>query len=165
MFSIRTDVVLRLQYSMEALTLEWRRQFATERRHRIMAFTAIATLSISFALFWLLFAGIWVILPFTAAELMCVAVAFLWIERAAEDRDWIEVSDDRVNVMRIRRKKAVQSTFTRNWLSTDLAINSLTGASGIRLQQSGRSIALVEFLSVSEQIRALRELRHALSLR
>jgi len=150
---------------MEALTLEWRRQFATERRHRILAFGAIAALSISFALFWLLFAGVWVILPFTGAELICVAVAFWWIEQAAEDRDRVEVSDDRVNVVRVRRRRLARFTFTRNWLSTDLAKNSRGGASGIWLQQSGRSVALVEFLSVPEQVQALGELRHALSLR
>jgi len=150
---------------MEALTLEWRRQFATERRHRILAFGAIAALSISFALFWLLFAGVWVILPFTGAELICVAVAFWWIEQAAEDRDRVEVSDDRVNVVRVRRRRLARFTFTRNWLSTDLAKNRRGGASGIWLQQSGRSVALVEFLSVPEQVQALGELRHALSLR
>ncbi len=150
---------------MEALTLEWRRQFATERRHRILAFGAIAALSISFALFWLLFAGVWVILPFTGAELICVAVAFWWIEQAAEDRDRVEVSDDRVNVVRVRRRRLARFTFTRNWLTTDLAKNRRGGASGIWLQQSGRSVALVEFLSVPEQVQALGELRHALSLR
>ena len=150
---------------MEALTLEWRRQFATERRHRIMVFSAIAALSVSFALFWLLFAGVWVILPFTGAELVCVALAFWWIEQAAEDRDRVEVSDDSVNVVRVRRRKLVRLTFTRNWLSIDLANNNRSGACGIRLQQSGRSVALVEFLSVPEQIRALGELRHALSMR
>ena len=165
MFSIRTEVVLRLQYSVEALTLEWRRQFATQRRQRIMVFIAIAGLSISFALFWLFFAGIWVILPFTGAELICVAVAFLWIERAAEDCDRVEVSDDRVQVVQVRRRKSVLITFTRNWLSTDLAKDGRSGARGIRLQQSGRSAALVEFLSAPEQVRALGELRHALSSR
>lgn len=150
---------------MEALTLEWRRQFATERRHRIIAFSAIAALSASFAMFWLLFAGVWVILPFTAAELICVALAFWWIERAADDRDRVEVSDDCVNVVRVRGRTLARFTFTRNWLSTDLAKNGRSGTSGIRLQQSGRSVALVEFLSVPEQARALGELRHALSLR
>ena len=150
---------------MESITLEWRRQFATERRHRIMAFGAIAALSISFALFWLLYAGVWAVLPFTGAELICVAVAFWSIEQAADDRDRVEVSDDSVNVVRVRRRKLARCTFTRNWLSTDLAKNGRSGASGIRLQQSGRSVALVEFLSVPEQVQALGELRHALSLR
>ena len=150
---------------MEALTLEWRRQFATERRHRIIAFSAIAALSVSFALFWLLVAGVWVILPFTGAELICVAAAFWWIEQSAEDRDWVEVSEDRVNVVHVRRRKLARFTFTRNWLSTDFAKNAGGGSSGIRLQQSGRSVALVEFLSVPEQAQALGELRHALSLR
>ena len=94
-----------------------------------------------------------------------MALAFWWIEQAAEDRDRVEVSDDSVNVVRVRRRKIVRFTFTRNWLSTDLAKNGRSDACGIRFQQSGRSVALVEFLSVPEQVQALGELRHALSLR
>ena len=150
---------------MEALTLEWRRKFSTERGQRVWAFSAIAVLSLSFALFWLLFAGVWVILPFTGVELLCVAAAFWWIEQTAEDRDRVEVSDHGVSVVRVRRKKSVRFTFTRNWLSTELANNAGSVCCGIRLQQAGRSVALVEFLSMPEQVRALSELRHALSLR
>ena len=130
-----------------------------------MAFSAIAALSISLALFWLLFAGVWVILPFTGAELICVALAFWWIEQAAEDRDRVDVSDHSVNVVRVRRRKLIRLTFTRNWLSTDLAKDGRSGACGIWLRQSGRSVALVEFLSVPEQVQALGELRRALSSR
>ena len=150
---------------MEAMTLEWRRQFATERRHRILAFTAIAGLSISFALFWLLFAGVWVILPFTATELACVAAAFWWFEQCSDDSDRVEFTDGGVNVTRIRRRRAAQFLFTRNWLAVELVANGSRGPLGVRLRQSGRSVALVEFLSVPEQIRALGELRHALSVR
>ena len=147
------------------MTLEWRRRFATERRHRFFVFAAIAGLSISLALFWLLFAGVWVILLFTALELACVAAAFWWIEQGCDDRDRVEVTDNGVNVIRVRRRKTDRFAFTRNWLAIELETNSHSSPSGVRLRQSGRTVALVEFLSVPEQIRALGELRHALSLR
>ena len=168
-FSIRTDVVFEVavqhECGMEAMTLEWRRRFATERRHRFFVFAAIAGLSISLALFWLLFAGVWVILLFTALELACVAAAFWWIEQGCDDRDRVEVTDNGVNVIRVRRRKTDRFAFTRNWLAIELETNSHSSPSGVRLRQSGRTVALVEFLSVPEQIRALGELRHALSLR
>lgn len=150
---------------MEARTLEWRRRFATDRRHRIFAFTIIAALSVSFALFWLLFAGVWVILPFTATELACVAAAFWWIEQTSEDSDRVEFTDHGVNVIRVRRRRAAQFVFTRNWLAIELVADAGRGPSGVRLRQSGRTVALVEFLSVPEQFRALSELRRALSVR
>ena len=150
---------------MEALTLEWHRRFATERRHRVFAFTVIAGVSVSFALFWLLFAGVWVILPFTATELACVAAAFWWFEQCSEDADRVEFTDDGVSVVRVRRRRTAQFAFTRNWLSIELVANHGREPSGVRLRQSGRAIALVEYLSVPEQMRALSELRHALSVR
>ena len=164
-FPYEPKLFLRLQYSMEAMTLEWRRRFATERRHRILAFAAIAGLSISFALFWLLFAGVWVILPFTATELACVAAAFWWFEQASEDSDRVEFTDDGVNVIRVRRRRVAQFVFTRNWLVIELVANGGRGPSGVRLRQSGRTVALVEFLPEPEQMRALGELRRALSSR
>ena len=147
------------------MTLEWRRRFATERKHRVLVFALIAGLSVSFALFWLLFAGVWVILLFTAIELTCVAAAFWWFEQASEDSDRVEFSDGGVNVIRVRRRRASHIVFTRNWLAIELVSNAGRGCSGVRLRQSGRAVALVEFLSVPEQIRALNELRHALSVR
>ena len=150
---------------MEAMTLEWRRRFATERKHRIFVFAAIAGLSVSFALFWLLFAGVWVILPFTGIELACVAAAFWWIEQGSDDFDRVQVTDHGVNVICVRRRKTAEFAFTRNWLAIESATNNRGMPSGVRLRQSGRTVALVEFLPVPEQMRALGELRHALSLR
>ncbi len=128
-------------------------------------FATIAGLSVSFALFWLLFAGVWVILPFTAIELTCVTVAFLWIELASEDRDKVEITDNGVNVISIRRRKTTEFVFTRNWLAIESATHFRGMPYGVRLRQSGRTVALLEFLSGPEQMRALGELRHALSLR
>ena len=147
------------------MTLEWRRRFATERRHRVFAFVAIAGLSVSFALFWLLVAGVWVILPFTLIELTCVAAAFWWFEQSSEDSDRVEFTNDGVSVVRVRRRRTAQFVFTRNWLAIELIANGSRGPAGVRLRQSGRTVALVEFLSVPEQIRALSELRRALVLR
>ncbi len=95
----------------------------------------------------------------------CVAAAFWWFERGSQDRDRVEVTDNGVNVICVRRRKTAEFAFTRNWLAVERATNSRGMPSGVRLRQSGRTVALVEFLSAPEQMRALGELRHALSLR
>ncbi len=147
---------------MDTVNLEWRRQFATSRQVRMAVLGAVATISISFALFLWWFAGIWMILPFAGLEVACVGVAFGWLELAADDRDCIEVTDSRVKIARIRRLRAQQFEFNRGWLSTELKRDRMGGLHGVTLRQSGRSVELLEFLPVSEQHRALRDLRSAL---
>ena len=150
---------------MDTVNLEWRRQFATSRQVRMAVLGAVATISISFALFLWWFAGIWMILPFAGLEVVCVGVAFGWLELAADDRDCIEVTDSRVKIARIRRLRAQQFEFNRGWLSTELKRDRMGGLHGVTLRQSGRSVELLEFLPVSEQHRALRDLRSALLTR
>lgn len=150
---------------MDAVNLEWRRQFATCRQVRVAVLCAIAAISVSFALFLWWFAGVWMILPFAGLEIVCVAVAFGWLELAADDRDCVEVTENRVKIVRFRRLKSQQFEFNRGWLSTELKRDQMGGLHGVTLRQSGRSVELLEFLPVSEQHRALRELRTALSTR
>ncbi len=128
-------------------------------------FTAISGLSVSFALFWLVFGGVWVILPFTLMELSFVAAAFWWIERSSEDRDRLEVSDHGLSVTCIRRGKSQKFIFSRNWLTIENVAQLRGAPTGIRLRQSGQSVAMLEFLSGPELALALHELRNALSLR
>lgn len=148
---------------MDTVNLEWRRQFATSRQVRMVVLGAVATTSISFALFLWWFVGIWMILPFAGLEVVCVGVAFGWLELAADDRDCVEVTDSRVKIARFRRLTAQQFEFNRGWLSTELKRDRMGGLHGVTLRQSGRSVELLEFLPVSEQHRALRDLRSALS--
>lgn len=148
---------------MDTVNLEWRRQFATSRRVRMAVFGAVATTSISFALFLWWFVGTWMVLPFAGLEVVCVGIAFGWLELAADDRDCVEVTDSRVKIARFRRLTSQQFDFNRGWLSTELKRDRMGGLHGVTLKQSGRSVELLEFLPVSEQHRALRDLRSALS--
>ena len=126
---------------------------------------AVSALSVSFALFLWWFVGVWMILPFAGLEIVCVAVAFGWLELAADDRDCVEVTDSRVKIISFRGLTSKQFEFNRGWLSTDLKRDQMGGSRGVTLRQSGRCVELLEFLPVSEQHRALRELRIALSAR
>jgi uncharacterized membrane protein len=126
---------------------------------------AIATLSLSFALFLWWFVGVWMILPFAGLEIVCVAIAFAWLEIAVNDRDCIEVTENRVKIVRFRGLTSQRFEFSRGWLSAELKRDRMGALRGVTLRQSGRSVELLEFLPVSEQQRALRELRTALSTR
>lgn len=126
---------------------------------------AVTTLSLSFAVFLWWFAGVWMILPFAGLEIMCVAVAFWWLERAVDDRDCVEVTETQVKIDRCRGQQAQRFEFNRGWLSTELKRDRMGGSHGVRLAQSGRSVELLEFLPVSEQHQALRDLRAALATR
>jgi uncharacterized membrane protein len=150
---------------MDAINLEWRRQFATCRQARMLVLGAVATLSVSFALFLWWFVGAWMILPFAGLEIVGLAVAFGWVERMADDRDCVEVTANRVRIVRFRGLKSQQFEFNRGWLSSELKRDRTGGLRGVTLRQSGRSVDMLEFLPATEQHRALRELRIALSTR
>ena len=150
---------------MSAVRLEWRREFASSRKLRAAVFAAIVALSSVFAIFLWWFAGAWVVLPFAGLEIGCVGAAFWWLEQSIEDRDRVEISDSSVLVVSFRRRRSRQIEFGRGWLSTELCCESDGRARGLRMRQSGRSFELLEFLSVPEQHRALRELRVALASR
>ena len=148
-----------------AVTLEWRRHFSTSRQARMVVLGAVASISLSFAMFLWWFAGVWMILPFAGLEIMCVAVAFWWLERAVDDRDCVEVTESWVKINRYRRQQAQRFEFSRGWLSMELKRDRMGGLRGVRLLQSGRCVELLEFLPVSEQHQALRDLRAALATR
>jgi uncharacterized membrane protein len=150
---------------MDAVNLEWHRQFATSRQGRIAVLGALGTLSVSFALFLWWFVDAWMILPFAGLEILGVAVAFGWLELAADDRDCVEVTANRVRIARFRGLKLQQVEFDRGWLSSEFKRDRTGGFRGITLRQSGRSVDLLEFLPASEQHRALRELRAVLAMR
>lgn len=150
---------------MSAISLEWRRQFASSRKLRATAFLAILGLSCVFALFLWWFAGAWVVLPFAGLEIGCVGLAFWWLEQSVDDRDRVEISEFGVMVISDRRRRSRQIEFNTGWVATELCGDVDGRGQGLRLRQSGRSIELLEFLSVPEQHRALRELRVALASR
>ena len=142
---------------MDAVYLEWRRQFATSRKARVVILTALGVLAASFAVFLWWFAGAWIILPFAGLEIGCVVFAFWWLEQAADDRDSVEIAGSRVTIIRSRRKASQRIVFDRSWLSAELNCDLHGISRGVRLRQSGRGVELLEFLPVIEQARALKD--------
>jgi uncharacterized membrane protein len=149
---------------MNAIKIEWRRQFASNRRLRMRVLGALAGLSFAFAFFlwWLL--GAWLIMPFAGLEVGCVAVAFWWIERQAKDFDAIEISESEVSVTRCRNRRFENYSFTRGWVQIDIETDERGREKGVRLRQSERSVSLAEFLCATEQRAAVRALRSAVAI-
>jgi len=145
--------------AVNTVRLEWRRQFASSRPERLMVLAAVSTLTLAFALFLWWFVDVWMILPFAGLEIGCVAVAFWWLERAVDDRDTVEVSEEDVRVERRRRRQVERIVLGRHWVS---AVAGGDGRQGIQIRHAGRSVQLLEFLPEDEQRQAIRTLRQAL---
>ena len=105
------------------------------------------------------------IFPFAGLEIICVAIAFWCLECAANDRDCVEVTETRIKIDRYRGQHTQRFEFNRGWLSAELKRDRMGGSHGVQLRQSGRCVELLEFLPVSEQHQALRDLRAALATR
>lgn len=147
---------------MSTIKIEWRRNFASDRKLRLSVLAAVAALSFTFAFFLWWLVGAWLIVPFAGLEVGCVAVAFWWIERQAKDFDAIEVFEAEVAVTRCRNQRSEQFSFARGWVQIDIETDAMGREKGVRLRQSGRSVSLAEFLGGVEQRKAVRELRNAL---
>jgi uncharacterized membrane protein len=147
---------------MSTIKIEWRRNFASDRKLRLGVLSAVAVLSFSFAFFLWWLVGAWLILPFAGLEVGCVAAAFWWIERQAKDFDAIEVLETEVAVTRCRNQRFEQFSFARGWVQIDVETDEMGREKGVRLRQSGRSVSLAEFLGGAEQRNAVRQLRNAL---
>jgi uncharacterized membrane protein len=148
---------------MGTIQFELKRRLASSRRERLAVLAGIAALSFAFALFLGWFVGAWMILPFAGIEVGCLAVAFWWIEYRSNDCDKIEVDDTLVSVTRIRGKKIETHTFTKAWVQIDIEQDRLGRERGVRLRQSGRSVAFGEFLRGVEQRTAATNIRAALT--
>jgi uncharacterized membrane protein len=147
---------------MSTIKIEWRRNFASDRKLRLGVLSAVAVLSFSFAFFLWWLVGAWLIVPFAGLEAGCVAVAFWWIERQAKDFDAIEVLETEVAVTRCRNQRLERFSFARGWVQVDVETDEMGREKGVRLRQSGRSVSLAEFLGGAEQRNAVRQLRSAL---
>lgn len=124
-----------------------------------MILGAVSTVTFSFALFLWWFVDVWMILPFAGLEIGCVALAFWWLERAVDDGDTVEVSEEDVRVERRRRRRVEQIVFGRHWVS---AVTGGNGQQGIHIRHAGRSVRLLEFLPEVEQRQAVRTLQRVL---
>jgi uncharacterized membrane protein len=147
---------------MSTTRLAWQRQLASDRKLRWGMFAGLAFVSVAVGLFLAVAARGWLILPFVGIELAVLLGAFLWVECLAYDRDDVEIDERAVRVRRCRGLKVEQHRFDRAWVA--VAVEDVgTSRERVAIRQSGREVALGEFLPGEARREMLRQLRRAIA--
>jgi len=115
-------------------------------------------LALAFAAF-----GAWLVLPYSALEMLVLYVAFRWIDRHATDWERVTVAGDRVTVERERGGVLARHEFNRFWTRVELQVDGFGRSPRLELRFAGKSIAVGEELSAPERARLARDLRRALA--
>jgi uncharacterized membrane protein len=139
-----------------------RRNDSLGSRWRWRLFASLVAVSFGFALGFAAF-GAWMVLPYSALEMVVLYVAFLWIERHASDWERVSVAGDRVTIERQRGGIFVRHEFNRYWTRVEVEDEGLARAPRLELRSAGKCIAVGEELSAAERISLARELRRALA--
>ena len=139
-----------------------RRNDSLGSRWRWRLFASLVVVSFGFALAFAAF-GAWLVLPYSALEMVVLYVAFLWIERHASDWERISVAGDRVMIERQRSGVLVKYEFNRYWTRVEVADEGLARTPRLRLRSAGTCVAVGEELSATERMSLARDLRRVLA--
>ena len=125
-------------------------------------FASLVAVSLALALGFAAF-GAWMVLPYSALEMIVLYVAFLWIERHASDWERVSVAGDRVTIERQRGGALVQYEFNRCWTRLEVEGEGLTRAPRLKLRSAGKCVAVGEELPAAERVALARDLRRVLA--
>ena len=139
-----------------------RRNDSLGSRWRWRLFASLCALSFGLALVFAAF-GAWLVLPYSALEMLVLYVAFRWIDRHATDWERVSVAGDRVTVERERGGVIARDEFNRYWTRGEVQDNGFVRAPRLELRFAGKSIAVGEELSAAERTTLARNLRRVLA--
>jgi uncharacterized membrane protein len=139
-----------------------RRNDSLGSRWRWRLFASLVGVSLGFALVFAAF-GAWMVLPYSALEMVVLYVAFMWIERHASDWERVSVAGDRVTIERQRSGVLVRYEFNRYWTRVEVEDEGLARTLRLRLRSAGKCIAIGEELPAAERVSLARELRRVLA--
>jgi uncharacterized membrane protein len=139
-----------------------RRNDSLGSRWRWRLFASLCAVSFGLALAFAAF-GAWLVLPYSALEMLVLYVAFRWIDRHATDWERVTVAGDRVTVERERGGVLARHEFNRYWTRVELQVDGFGRSPRLELRFAGKSIAVGEELSAAERARLARDLRRALA--
>ena len=139
-----------------------RRNDSLGSRWRWRLFASLCAVSFGLALAFAAF-GAWLVLPYSALEMLVLYVAFRWIDRHATDWERVTVAGDRVTVERERGGVLARHEFNRFWTRVELQVDGFGRSPRLELRFAGKSIAVGEELSAPERARLARDLRRALA--
>jgi uncharacterized membrane protein len=139
-----------------------RRNDSLGSRWRWRLFASLCAVSFGLALAFAAF-GAWLVLPYSALEMLVLYVAFRWIDRHATDWERVTVAGDRVTVERERGGVPARHEFNRYWTRVEMQDNGFGRAPRLELRFAGKSIAVGEELSAAERTTLARNLRRVLA--
>jgi uncharacterized membrane protein len=139
-----------------------RRNDSLGSRWRWRLFASLCVVSFGLALSFAAF-GAWLVLPYSALEMLVLYVAFRWIDRHATDWERVTVAGDRVMVERERSGVLARHEFNRYWTRVAVQVDGFGRAPRLELRFAGKSIAVGEELSAAERATLARDLRRVLA--
>jgi uncharacterized membrane protein len=139
-----------------------RRNDSLGSRWRWRLFASLCAVSFGLALAFAAF-GAWLVLPYSALEMLVLYVAFRWIDRHATDWERVSVAGDRVTVERERGGVLAREEFNRYWTRVEMQVDGFGRTPRLELRFAGKSIAVGEELPAAERAMLARDLRRVLA--
>lgn len=134
------------------------------RRTRWLVFGALAVTSMTLALAFVV-AGAWVVLPYSALEIVALGCAFAWFEWHAGDCQRLAVTGDRVVVDETSGRVRQRREFNRYWLRVEVEPVGNGAAPRLFLRGGGASCQFGHALPGPERLAIARELRRYTGMR
>jgi uncharacterized membrane protein len=135
-----------------------RRNSSLDTRQRWQIFALLAFVSLTVALSFVV-VGAWPVLPYSALELVALAIAFVVIERRARDWERITVAGDRVIVERMLGGRRQQREFNRHWLKVDVRERGFAHEPQITLRFAGEAMEFGAALQPVRRVEVAKALR------
>jgi len=141
-----------------------RRNDSLGSRRRWQLFAVLCTVSLGLALGFAAF-GAWLVLPYSALEMVVLYLAFLWIERHSSDWERVSICGDRVLVERERAGVLTRREFNRYWTRVEVAVEGLGRVPRLSLRFAGQCVPFGADLDAADRGAVARDLRRALAAR
>ena len=123
---------------------------------RLFVFGFIFVVSVGIAAGFAI-AGAWLILPFTALEMLVLYWAFRYVERHSADYELIQIDGDQLNVERFDGGSVRRQAFNRYWARLIITRDG----SRLALRSHGREFEIGRVMSNAQRLRLARALtRH-----
>ncbi len=133
-------------------------------RQRWALFAMLAGVSFSVAVAFAL-VGAWPVLPFSLLEIGLLGLAFLLVERRADDWERLTVVGDRVLIERRHRGRQERREFNRCWMRVEFDPGGFGRRPRLTLHNAGHAVDFGSALPVAEMHTTARELRRIAGLR
>ena len=141
-----------------------RRNDSLGSRGRRRLFAALCVVSLGLALGFAAF-GAWLVLPYSALEMVVLYLAFLWIERHSADWERVSVCGDRVLVERESAGVLTRRELNRYWTRVEIADEGFGRAPRLSLRFAGQRVPFGADLEAAARGTIARDLRRVLAAR